>query len=87
MQRSDRLGLVLALPGIALAAVVYCLLAYSNILCDPLYEPNRLLEPGFLREINKSAARDLGGTFEAPPRPAIKLTRELNFPASCYRVP
>ena len=85
MHKSDRLGLVLALPGVVLAAVIFSLLVYSKTVCDPFYEPNRLLEFEFLREISHSVARDLGGPIEPPPRPDLRLTRDLPFPASCYR--
>ncbi len=85
MDTSDRLGLVLALPGVALAAVIFALLVFSKTVCDPLYEPNRLLETEFQREISHALKRDLGGPFEPPPRPGLRLTRDLRFPASCYR--
>lgn len=87
MHRSEWLGLVLALPGIALAATVFALLAYSTAVCDPLYEPNRLLEPEFLQEIGRSLRRNFQSPSELPARPDLKLARDLTFPASCTRAP
>lgn len=68
---SDRLGLLLATPGVllALAIVAYLLLAKS--VCDPLYQQNELLDPAFLAKVSPRVAAKLGGPISPPPREGL----------------
>ena len=64
MHRSERLGLLLALPGMGLALAIVGLLVFSLTVCDPLYEPNRLLDMSFLREMSNGAYKRVTNDFD-----------------------
>ncbi len=84
MTASDRLGAISAIPGLLLAITIFGYLIFSHVACEPLYEPNRLLDFEFLMVANDNIAAELGGPIEPPPRPDLRLNPSLVFPSSCY---
>ena len=71
MRAADRLGLLLAIPGLLLAFSVFSYLLLARLVCDPLYQENKLLDWEFFATINPKLADKLRGSFAPPPRDGI----------------
>jgi hypothetical protein len=83
MTASDRLGLLLALPGLLLASIIVVYLVFANAVCDPLYQPNQLLDFEFLTRINPGVAKKLGGQIALPSREGLAFHRRPPLPVFC----
>jgi hypothetical protein len=80
---SDRLGILLAAPGVFLAFAVAAYLLFAKAVCDPLYQQNELFDFEFLAKINPSVAAKLGGPISPPSRDGLAFHRAPSLPAFC----
>jgi hypothetical protein len=83
MVTSDRVGALLGLPGMLLALAIFGYLFFAKTVCEPLYQPNALLDPNVLANVNPGVAAKLGGTFTPPPREGLAFHREPYAPVFC----
>ena len=77
------IGLLVLLPGLLLAAGAGVYLSYAHAVCDPLYGSDRLYDMSEMKVANDNVYLALGGSFEPPPRPSIRLNPDLRFAPSC----
>jgi hypothetical protein len=80
---SDRLGLLLATPGVLLAFAIVAYLLFAKSVCDPLYQQNELFDFEFLAKINPSVAAKLGGPISPPSREGMAFHQAPSLPIFC----
>jgi hypothetical protein len=80
MKGSDRLGLLLALPGFFLAFAIGVYLTFAKVVCDPLYQDNALLDLNFLAIIHKGIAKEIAGSFSPPPHKGLAFYKKPSLP-------
>ena len=83
MLASDRLGLILALPGLILGLVVVTYVLFAKTVCDPLYQPNKLLDLDFLARIKPNVAAQLT-EFSPPSQENLAFHQEPFIPRFCH---
>jgi len=84
MVASDRLGLILALPGLTLGLVVITYVLFAKTVCDPLYQPNKLLDLDFLARINPKVEAQLRESFSPPSQEKLAFYQKPLIPRFCH---
>ena len=84
MVASDRLGLILALPGLILGVVVATYVLFAKTVCDPLYQSNKLLDLDFLARIKPNVAAQLRESFSPPSRENLAFYQRPLIPRFCH---
>jgi hypothetical protein len=80
---SDRLGLLLGVPGAVLASAIVVYLLFATTVCDPLYQQNALLDFEFLAKVSPGVAAKLGGPISPLSREGLAFYRAPSLPAFC----
>jgi len=83
MTASDRLGRLLATPGILLACAIVAYLFFAKAVCDPLYQRNQLLDFDVLTKIRPDLAAGLGGPISPPSREGLAFHRMPDLLRAC----
>jgi hypothetical protein len=83
VKSSDRLGLLLALPGVFVAFASVAYLLFANLVCEPLYQRNDLLDFEFLAKVKPSVAAKLGAPVSPPSREGLAFYKAPSLPAFC----
>ena len=84
MAASDRIGFILALPGLTLGLVVVTYVLFAKTVCDPLYQPNKLLDLDFLARIKPNVAAQLRESFSPPSRENLAFYQRPLIPRFCH---
>ena len=84
MAASDRIGFILALPGLTLGLVVVTYVLFAKTVCDPLYQPNKLLDLDFLARIKPNIAAQLRESFSPPSQEKLAFYQKQLIPRFCH---
>ena len=84
MAASDRLGLILALPGLTLGLVVITYVLFAKTVCDPLYQSNKLLDLDFLARIKPKLEAQLRESFSPPSQEKLAFFQKPLIPRFCH---
>ncbi len=71
------------MPGILLACVIVAYLLFAKAVCDPLYQPNALLDFDVLTKIRPGLAAGLGGPISPPSHEDLAFHRTPDLPNFC----
>jgi hypothetical protein len=80
---SERIGFLIAIPGLVLALAITVYLSSAAIICEPFYEKNQLLNANYFAAWNPKIAKKLGKPFSPPPSEGLVLYHPPYLPVYC----